>query len=416
MDDIYHENPQAWPCGISEELFADGDLFLIRKQASTAPVGFVGWQESIGGNGRRVGMYSIGVLPEYRRQGFAKQAVTQILEKKSAGVDEVKAYVVPGNTASVATARAVGIEPTIKSAAAKGDIAKKVWEKLAPVLGHAAAGTAAATSIGVGKEVFSGKELSWDNIDAHDKRDFLYNAALGAAGSRMAGGKNPFQSLAKLKGVIKHKGVTAEVLEDTLSAADKAKTTHLRTMLGLGSGGLLLKDLFFKGNSVLENAGEYVDKLAPKDIPIPDGGAPGAIAGLSGTDKAMLGGLGGAALLGGGYLGLKALRQQRQDSMAMRQVLADKSISMSMDGGMELNMPEDKGSISITLPTKNPDDAETVIRLPMGSGIKLPKTLLRDLSRDTKRKLREETGGRTHHKKPAVRELALNEEHNITTL
>ena len=99
MDSIYKENPSYWPYGLDMRGL-DGGAYLIRKTASDEPVGFVGWQERAEGP-RKIGSYAVGVLPEFRKQGFAKKAVKLILQEKAAGVDEVRAYICPHNEASL---------------------------------------------------------------------------------------------------------------------------------------------------------------------------------------------------------------------------------------------------------------------------------------------------------------------------
>tara|TARA_B100000035_G_scaffold297999_1_gene291316 strand:- start:3427 stop:4878 length:1452 start_codon:yes stop_codon:yes gene_type:complete len=102
LSDIYNENPSHWPNGLTSQHF-DGGLYLIRKSASHEPVGFVGWQERLEGMDK-VGYYSIGIKPEHRRLGFAKEAVTKLLSEKSASVDVVKALVESTNKPSIALA------------------------------------------------------------------------------------------------------------------------------------------------------------------------------------------------------------------------------------------------------------------------------------------------------------------------
>ena len=77
MDKIYANDPSHWPYGLSPD--QHDDLSLIRKQASGDCVGFAGWQNRKDADGTRVGYYTIGVLPEYQRQGFAKQAVAAMI-------------------------------------------------------------------------------------------------------------------------------------------------------------------------------------------------------------------------------------------------------------------------------------------------------------------------------------------------
>lgn len=117
LETIRAENPAFWPHGLSMDNFDTGrgeGVFLVRaKQANLAPVGFVGWQERREG-GQRVGYYSIGILPEHRGQGYAKEAVAKLINIKSARVDRVVALIEKGNAPSQALARSLGV--TIKQA------------------------------------------------------------------------------------------------------------------------------------------------------------------------------------------------------------------------------------------------------------------------------------------------------------
>lgn len=106
MDRIYKENPSAWPYGLS--ITGHDDVYLVRDKMTKQAAGFVGWQER-NIKGRKVGSYSIGILPEYRHNGFAKEAVAKVLKIKSAGVDEVCAYVVPDNKPSMSLANSLGV-------------------------------------------------------------------------------------------------------------------------------------------------------------------------------------------------------------------------------------------------------------------------------------------------------------------
>ena len=114
LETIRSERPDHWPHGLSPDMFDPGDLFLIRKDASSDPVGFVGWQER-DMDGQRVGLYSIGLLPQHRHQGIAKEAVSRVLCDRAKSVDRVAALVVPGNLPSEKLAQNLGV-PLIKSA------------------------------------------------------------------------------------------------------------------------------------------------------------------------------------------------------------------------------------------------------------------------------------------------------------
>lgn len=106
MKKIYDEDPSYWPYGL--DIPGHESLYLIRDNMTKAAAGFVGWQEEVE-NGKRIGSYSIGILPEYRHKGFAKEAVSKILRIKSAAVDEVRAYVMKHNAPSQALAGSLGV-------------------------------------------------------------------------------------------------------------------------------------------------------------------------------------------------------------------------------------------------------------------------------------------------------------------
>lgn len=107
MKKIYDEDPSYWPYGL--DIPGHESLYIVRDNMTKAAAGFVGWQEMME-NGRRVGSYSIGILPEYRNKGFAKEAVSKILQIKSACVDEVRAYVMKHNAPSHALADSLGVK------------------------------------------------------------------------------------------------------------------------------------------------------------------------------------------------------------------------------------------------------------------------------------------------------------------
>ncbi len=108
---IYNENPDHWPYGLTRNHF-DGGLWLLHKQASGEVAGFVGWQDRKEADGRKIGYYAIGVLPEFRRHGLAKEAVSALISRKAAGVDEVRALIRASNGPSLALARDLGVPIT----------------------------------------------------------------------------------------------------------------------------------------------------------------------------------------------------------------------------------------------------------------------------------------------------------------
>lgn len=106
MNRIYREDPSYWPYGL--DISGHDGVYLIRDKMTKQAAGFVGWQE-MNDHGRKIGSYSIGILPEFRGCGFAKEAVAKIVQAKAAGVDEVRAYVMSHNTPSKALANSLGI-------------------------------------------------------------------------------------------------------------------------------------------------------------------------------------------------------------------------------------------------------------------------------------------------------------------
>lgn len=107
MDKIYKEDPSYWPYGLS--IAGHNSVYLIKDASTNDPVGFVGWQE-IKRSGKKVGSYSIGILPEYRNRGFAKEAVAKIIREKADGVDEVRSYICPHNYRSKGLANSLHVK------------------------------------------------------------------------------------------------------------------------------------------------------------------------------------------------------------------------------------------------------------------------------------------------------------------
>lgn len=108
MQRIYDEDPSYWPYGLNIE--AHKNVYLIRDSLTKAAAGFVGWQEFTEyPSMKKIGSYSIGILPEYRGNGFAAEAVAKVLQEKSAGVDEVRCYAKEHNQPSHALANKLHI-------------------------------------------------------------------------------------------------------------------------------------------------------------------------------------------------------------------------------------------------------------------------------------------------------------------
>lgn len=179
MHRIHDENPAWWPYGLSVE--HHDDLFLIRSASTREPVGFTGWQNCTDKSGKKIGYYSVGILPEFRNHGYAKEAVAKIISEKSSSCDEVRAFIVKGNTPSMRVAENLQIPVVHKVAAVKQAINWKAW---APILG------------GVGNAGF------WDAYtNRHDYTNTedvlgrtamgLMNGALGGLGGHLIHNNHP---------------------------------------------------------------------------------------------------------------------------------------------------------------------------------------------------------------------------------
>lgn len=106
MSKIYNENPSYWPYGLN--IPGHDSVYLIKDASNNEPIGFVGWQEHQE-VGKTIGSYSIGILPEYRGKGFAKEAVAKVIREKAANVDIVYSYVKPDNTSSLKLANSLNV-------------------------------------------------------------------------------------------------------------------------------------------------------------------------------------------------------------------------------------------------------------------------------------------------------------------
>lgn len=112
MAQTYEEAPRKWPNGLRLEAFCPRqgeNVYLVRTKAASTPVGFVGWQVRTE-EGKRVGYYTVGFMPEHRGKGYAKEAVQKLINIKSAGVDVVRALIQKDNAPSLALAAKLGVD------------------------------------------------------------------------------------------------------------------------------------------------------------------------------------------------------------------------------------------------------------------------------------------------------------------
>lgn len=306
------------------------DLFLIRKEANDEAVGFVGWQERDKAEGK-VGYYTIGVLPEYRGKHMAKQAVSRILEKKASGVDKVEALIAEGNEASERLADSLS---------------------LAKVILNKEAGWKGALGGGIGNAVFWDMALHPENKikdtfdpSTYDKKRTLM-AALNAGIGALGGG-----------------GMTSGLAQLANKQLPIAERTLGGAKIGAGAGLMIHtpgKDAIMAALNTSDKWGPMMDKYINSKEPGAD---------VTPTwKKALL----TAGVVGGvGALGYGGHR-------------IAKSIS---------NAANKAPSVKLRLPTKDPNDVETLIELPM-EDIHLSQTMYDRLGRDTRRKLIRESKGR----------------------
>jgi RimJ/RimL family protein N-acetyltransferase len=266
MKKIYEENPSYWPYGLDMAAH-DGGVYMIREASTKKPIGFTGWQERMQGN-TKVGFYSIGILPEYRNHGYAKQAVAKLISIKAAYVDRVQALVMKHNTPSLALADSLNI-PVIKAGSEKK--ANKLKDIL-PLLGW---GTGAAGFMDMytyGKDKTLEEYLNTPFTTSRGAQALANLIFGGAAGNRELGTTGRLAAL----------------------AAIPAKDVAVAAIPAIPSATESLKNL-----SENKSLAHLISEISP-------------------TQKAVGTGLGLAGLLGGGYLGLKGVKAVRELAEAQR--------------------------------------------------------------------------------------------------
>jgi RimJ/RimL family protein N-acetyltransferase len=367
LETIRAETPAYWPEGLSVQHFKQGNLWTIHEKQGNA-VGFVGWQERRE-DFEKVGYYSIGVLPEYRRRGIAKEAVSQLLRHKAASVDRVKAFIRAGNEPSEALARDLGVQ--VKQAS------KAALLKILPYIltGGATAGVT--------------DQMMWSGQGYSNARlfDGLFNAGVGAygGGKALRGSRilrTEIPNLLKTQVTRKTGLPTAAALRQ---AQHMGETARHQIASGLGhiaiapavSLGINFKRLMTRG----VEADEEANNIAAKAQEALATGGKKVTEALSGTSPWAV--LAGAGLLTGGLAyGASRVAQSVRDK-------AEAPINIQTTQG---------GRLKVTLPTKNPDDAETVLDLPYDQNLNLSNALRTHLRVDTTRRLRAEVNQRRRGK------------------
>lgn len=342
MHRVYREDPSKWPYGLNMSSF-DGGVYMVREASSGKPVGFTGWQEQRGNDGKKVGYYSIGILPEYRRNGYAKAAVASLLQEKAAGVDRVEAFIVPGNRPSIALADSLGVPVVHDVTTKKANVLRRILGSNA--LKNVAAGTLSAGGMdvlthGIGQSPSEYAE-GLKHMDASRALNMLFNAALGGIGRSYAGQArlttNPDQRR---------------------ELSNMAKTMFL-TMPS--------KDLTITGIRELPKAVSSFEGIS-KGLNAP------ARSGMSSRTKLLLALTGLATAGGAGLLMHRRNKATEQLAQATREAA--------------------RGKVRLTLPTQDPYDVETQVEVPLDQ-LPLSESLQQNIARDARRRLRGETEERT---------------------
>lgn len=107
IETIYEENPRYWPYGW--HLNNQDEAYIIHDKESGEPAGFLGWQV-LNEDGKRNGYYNIGILPEYRKKGLAKNALSIFLPTKKSKVDSINALIVDNNNPSKELAKKLDLD------------------------------------------------------------------------------------------------------------------------------------------------------------------------------------------------------------------------------------------------------------------------------------------------------------------
>lgn len=327
MKKIYEENPSYWPYGLDMAAH-DGGVYMIREASTKKAIGFTGWQERMDGD-TRVGLYSIGILPDYRNNGYAKQAVAKLISIKAANVDRVQALVMKHNKPSLALAESLHV-PVIKAGSEKRAMS---LIKNPAVLGGA--GNAALWDY-LSQDAQPWQSDYWKDMSRHRLGMAVLNSLLGAGG-----------------GHTLHKGFSN--LNKGLPGGGEAIASGAAT-IALSP----VKDLILNLLPSSSKVGPALEQASK----------PGFIESLSPAGKAV----GAAGALGAGYLGLKAINAIKNMADAQRESA--------------------RGKVRVALPTKDPNDQETIIELPI-QDLEVSRSQFEKLQRDFRRRIRKETKERT---------------------
>jgi hypothetical protein len=244
-------------------------LYLVKKSSSDAPVGFVGWQK-FAEAGRDIGYYAIGILPEYRRRGFAKQAVTQVIREIGNQCDEVKAMVMTHNQPSKALARSLSIPMIEKLAMEKEAMSGGARLALAALTGLGTGGAVDAVTYGDSGVI--GKLRGSDSpLDTAAVGDFILNTLVGGAAPYVPSDVGKFAlpvvaqgttiGFANARNAMRANEIAKEQVKATESVAD-ATRHKMSPAAMIGAGGLGLGALALLAYNAKRKADHREKELA----------------------------------------------------------------------------------------------------------------------------------------------------------
>lgn len=372
---IHDEDPGLWPHGLTVDHFAPGNLWLVKKSAAEDPVGFVGWQTRRE-SPYKVGYYAVGVLPEHRNQGIATQAISALLEKKAREVDCVRALIVEGNGPSERVAERLGVErEMLKRAAPLGRFARFMvnspsWFRTGASL------TSGAAVAGVGDAFMphNPEQGLWQ--DPARKINFIANFIAGAHGGHSLG-QMGLHGVAKANpgahpSFLSRPGTFAKpgMIASGMMPLELFALPYFKVMLGQNKS----------RQEMEERIGGETNRIADRAAQLQEKALQAAQQGVQSirgtTDKVPLWALlSGAGLLTGGLAyGAHRIAQSIKDK-------AEAPVNIQTTQG---------GRIKVTLPTRNPNDAETVLDLPFDQESVLTRPMQQRMSIDTRRRLRAE--------------------------
>jgi GNAT superfamily N-acetyltransferase len=270
MRRIHDEDPSYWPYGLAADQF-NGGLYMVKRSFADEPVGFVGWQKFDEG-GRDVGYYAIGILPEYRQQGFAKQAVTQVIREIGNQCHEVKAMVMAHNQPSKALARSLSIPMIEKLAMEKEAMGNGAKLALSALTGLGTAG--AVDSVTYGDSGVVGKLRGSDApLDAPAIGDFILNTLAGGAVPYVDSTVGKFMlplaaqgttiGFANARNAIRANAIAQDQVKATEGVADAMRTKIPPAAL-IGAGGLGLGALALLAYNAKRKADFRKEELALK--------------------------------------------------------------------------------------------------------------------------------------------------------